>query len=90
MARSLKFFTIFIAIYFFLSSLFFFNIEARPLNSCENQVMENAIDVKFVEGLYAEAIKTGGPSSRGEGHRSLDALTLGGIKNSGPSPGMNH
>ncbi|KAK4352131.1 hypothetical protein RND71_027649 [Anisodus tanguticus] len=78
MARGLNFFAVFIAIHFFLSSYMFFKCEARPLNT------------EFLEGLYTEAIKTGGPSSRGEGHRSIDALTLGGIKNSGPSPGMNH
>ncbi|MCD9645956.1 hypothetical protein HAX54_035395, partial [Datura stramonium] len=53
--------------------------EARPLN------------VVNVDGLYFEAIKTeGGPSSRGEGHKYKYASTLGGVKNSGPSPGMNH
>ncbi|CAN4092644.1 unnamed protein product [Withania somnifera] len=89
MTRGLKFFAVFIAIHFFVSSLFFFSGEARPLNSVGNQIMESSID-RFLKELYADAIKTGGPSSRGEGHRSIDASTLGEIKNSGPSPGMNH
>ncbi|CAN4122617.1 unnamed protein product [Withania somnifera] len=89
MARGLKFFAVFIVLHFFSNSLFSFNSEAHVLNSTENQIMESSID-KFLEGLYVEAIKTGGPSSRGEGHRSIDALTVGGIKISGPSPGMNH
>ncbi|KAK4348856.1 hypothetical protein RND71_031611 [Anisodus tanguticus] len=80
MARGLKYFAVLIAINILFSSSLFLNIEARPLSTIE----------KVVDGLYIEAVKTGGPSSRGEGHNYIDASTLGGIKNSGPSPGMNH
>ncbi|KAG5613025.1 hypothetical protein H5410_024306 [Solanum commersonii] len=78
MARGLNIFAVLIAVNVLLSSSLFLNSEARPLN------------VVNVDGLYFEAIKTGGPSSKGEGHKYRDASTLGGVKNSGPSPGMNH
>lgn len=78
MARGLNFFAVVIAVNLLLSSSLFLNSEARPLN------------VVNVDGLYFEAVKTGGPSPRGEGHKYVDATTLGGVKNSGPSPGMNH
>lgn len=92
MARGLKSFAVLILINLLFSSLIFLNSEARPLNvvlSATDQSAENPIE-KVWEGLYAEAIKTGGPSPRGEGHKYIDASTLGGVKNSGPSPGMNH
>ncbi|KAM3237404.1 hypothetical protein P3S67_011827 [Capsicum chacoense] len=79
MARVLfNLFVVLITINLLFSSSLFIDSEARSLN------------VVNVDGLYFEAIKTGGPSSRGEGHKYKDASTLGGIKNSGPSPGMNH
>ncbi|TMW83088.1 hypothetical protein EJD97_002992 [Solanum chilense] len=78
MTRGLNIFVLLIVVNVLLSSSLFINIEARPLN------------VVNVDGLYFEAIKTGGPSSRGEGHKYRDVSTLGGVKNSGPSPGMNH
>ncbi|CAN4122616.1 unnamed protein product [Withania somnifera] len=79
MAKVLNFLAVLIAINLLFSSSLFFSSEARPLN------------VVNANGLYFEAIKTGGPSPRGEGHKYVDAAsTLGGIKNSGPSPGMNH
>ena len=61
--------------------------EARPLTPGRSNVtkgIENLFDEQFIE-----AIKTGGPSSGGEGHNFPNdiAQTLGGIKNSGPSPG---
>ncbi|KAE8662855.1 putative UDP-glucosyl transferase 84B2 [Hibiscus syriacus] len=40
----------------------------------------------FDVGLYIGAIKGSGPSGPGEGHKQ----TLGGIKNSGPNPGVGH
>ncbi|OIT37626.1 hypothetical protein A4A49_52171 [Nicotiana attenuata] len=87
MTRGLKSFAVLILINLLFSSSIFLNSEARPLNVV--LAAENPIE-KIWEGLYAEAIKTGGPSSRGEGHKYIDASTLGGVKNSGPSPGMNH
>ncbi|KAF1874182.1 hypothetical protein Lal_00041629 [Lupinus albus] len=35
-------------------------------------------------------IKNSGPSSGGEGHKFTNSETLGGIKDSGPSPGLGH
>jgi len=86
------FFAIFITIYFFLCSLFLFNIsEARALNFSRNQVMKSVIDIKFMKELYVEGIKTAGPSPKGSGHhKPIHALIHGGIKNSRPSTGMNH
>lgn len=78
MPRVVNLLAVLIAINLLFDSSLFINSEARPLN------------VVNVDSLYFEAIKTGGPSSRGEGHKYVDASTLGGVKNSGPSPGMNH
>ncbi|GMJ08720.1 PAMP-induced secreted peptide 2, Precursor of PAMP-induced peptide 2 [Hibiscus trionum] len=44
----------------------------------------------FDIGLYLGAIKESGPSGPGEGHGFANGQTLGGIKNSGPSPGAGH
>ncbi|TYI60524.1 hypothetical protein E1A91_D10G110700v1 [Gossypium mustelinum] len=44
----------------------------------------------FDIGLYLGAIKGSGPSAPGEGHRFVNGRTLGGIKTSGPSPGVGH
>lgn len=46
--------------------------------------------MKILEELYVEAVKTGGPSHGGDGHAATNALTLGGIKRSGPSPGSGN
>ncbi|KAL8487503.1 hypothetical protein ACS0TY_023532 [Phlomoides rotata] len=66
------------------SSLFFFVPinEARPMRA---SMIEREI-VKVLDDLYVEGIKTGGPSHAGDGH----SFTLGGIKNSGPSPGAGN
>lgn len=56
----------------------------RPLSEKGNDV-DGEIE-KVLEELYLKGMKTGGPSHGGDGH----ALTLGGIKKSGPSPGAGN
>ncbi|KAG6438108.1 hypothetical protein SASPL_103044 [Salvia splendens] len=70
-------------------SSYIFGNEARmmkPHSSLEMEIM------KVLDDLYIEAVKTGGgPSPRGEGHATTNrALTLEGIKKSGPSPGAGN
>lgn len=84
MATMLK--SLLLVIFVLLFSSFFFINEARPLSMAEQH---NSIE-SSVEKLYLEAIKTGGPSHGGEGHRSTNDLTLEDIKKSGPSPGDGH
>ncbi|KAG8377487.1 hypothetical protein BUALT_Bualt08G0038000 [Buddleja alternifolia] len=55
--------------------------------------LQSSIDrdiMKILDNLYVEAIKNGGPSHGGEGHAETNALTLGGIKKSGPKPGTGN
>lgn len=40
-----------------------------------------------VDKLYIEAIKNGGPSNGGKGHKFVNAQPVQRIMNSGPSPG---
>ncbi|CAN4092643.1 unnamed protein product [Withania somnifera] len=56
-----------------------------------------AISFLFSSSLFLNSearplnfVNTGGPSPRGEGQKYIDASTLGRVKNSGHSPGMNH
>nr|GLL48917.1 uncharacterized protein LOC9316559 [Ipomoea trifida] len=54
--------------------------EARPLTAA-----------KPLSFQTVAAVKTGGPSSGGRGHRLTDDhQSVGEIMNSGPSPGANH
>lgn len=72
--------------FFFIALLFVSSLsEARRLRLEESSI-DKGIEI-FLEGLYLEGIKTGGPSSGGGGHSFGNAQTLGGIKNSGPSTG---
>ncbi|PIN16435.1 hypothetical protein CDL12_10913 [Handroanthus impetiginosus] len=76
-----------LAFLLFLFSFVLFLNEARPLGNIEPQkyIIEGDI-MKILEDLYYEAVKTGGPSHGGDGHGKINALTLGWIKKSGPSP----
>lgn len=64
--------------------------EARLLKA-QNSIDEMEI-MKVLDGLYVDAVKTGGgPSRGGGGHEATNrALTLEGIKKSGPSPGAGN
>ncbi|GFZ18789.1 hypothetical protein Acr_27g0005280 [Actinidia rufa] len=42
------------------------------------------------KGMSQVVIKHSGPSPRGRNHRFINARTLGGIKDSGPSPGTGN
>nr|GME00229.1 PAMP-induced secreted peptide 2-like [Ipomoea batatas] len=53
--------------------------EARPLTAAKPPSFQTVA-----------AVKTGGPSSGGRGHRLTDDQSVGEIMNSGPSPGANH
>lgn len=90
MAGRSKFLTLIIVV-LFLGNLFFRNIEARPIiNSPKVQLktMDNVIIHNVFDTLFIEAIKNGGPSSGGHGHK---ATTVGGKmeenKTGGPSSG---
>lgn len=87
MAKGATFFSNLLLLFLLLSAFVFAN-EARLLKSQNSVEMEI---VKVLDGLYVEAVKTGGPSRGGDGHAATNrALTLGGIKKSGPSPGEGH
>lgn len=74
-----------------LSCSLFSHVGARPLLGFEHQSAGNAAMAKIIDELRVAAMKPEGQSSRGDGHSSTDDLiALGGIKNSGPSPGANH
>ncbi|KAE8680657.1 putative UDP-glucosyl transferase 84B2 [Hibiscus syriacus] len=45
---------------------------------------------KLTNGFHLGEIKNSGPRNGGEGHEFPDSRTLGGIKNSGSSPGEGH
>ncbi|OMP11856.1 hypothetical protein COLO4_03643 [Corchorus olitorius] len=63
-----------------LASLLF-SSGARPLNDDAGSNITKGIEV-LIDGLSLEGIKTGGPSSGGDGHAFTKAVT-----NAGPSPG---
>lgn len=87
MATSLKPFSSFL-VFLLVSSLLFIT-EARPFNAGQTRnIADGGIEISF-RGFYMQAIKTGGPSSGGNGHEFTNAQTLGGIKESGPSAGGN-
>ncbi|KAL9172332.1 hypothetical protein ABFS82_03G038800 [Erythranthe guttata] len=93
MAKGVKSVTLFfvLVLVVIVMGCLFFSVEARVLKSDANyqQNHKSAIEmdiVKILEDLYVEGVKTGGPSHGGDGH----ALTLGGIKKSGPSPGAGN
>lgn len=69
-----------------LLSSFFVQNEARLLKTIQHESSIEVEIMKVLNDLYLEAVKTGGPSHGGDGH----ALTLGGIKRSGPSPGAGN
>ena len=73
---------------FFTLVLALIGSEGRPLTPRRSYATKG-IAILSDEQFMVEAIKTGGPSSGGEGHSFPNdvAQTLGGIKNSGPSPG---
>ncbi|KAK4751452.1 hypothetical protein SAY87_004934 [Trapa incisa] len=58
--------------------------EARPLGPAGGSPLARGVEA-MIQGLYLEAIKTGGPSSGGKGHGFTTYFT-----NSGPSPGEGH
>lgn len=73
-----------------LCSFIFVN-EARLLKPVQNQSSIEMEIMKVLDDLYVAAVKTGGPSNGGEGHAAIHkALTLDGIKKSGPSPGAGN
>lgn len=45
---------------------------------------------EFVSGLALGSIKNSGSSLSGAGHKLVNFFALGGIKDSGPSPGEGH
>ncbi|KAH6782253.1 hypothetical protein C2S52_000866 [Perilla frutescens var. hirtella] len=70
---------------------FVFVNEARLLKPDRNQSPIEKEIMKVLDDLYVVAVKTGGPSHGGDGHAATNkALTLEGIKKSGPSPGEGH
>ncbi|KAG8377486.1 hypothetical protein BUALT_Bualt08G0037900 [Buddleja alternifolia] len=89
MANGLKSLTLFTVLILLLSCIFFPN-EARLFKPVQQQNMIDREIMKILDDLYVEAMKNGGPSHGGDGHAATDALTLGGIKKSGPSPGDGH
>lgn len=76
----------FISTVLFMSSLFFSNNEARPLN--HNVAVVNDNNYLFGE-LFIEAMKNSGPSSGGHGHKSTTGseIMVGENKTGGPSSG---
>lgn len=74
-----KFFCSFFVLIILINSGFM-STEGRPIKDAETQnYIDEEITTKIGE-LYVEAIKTGGPSDEGRGHKL----------NSGPSPGEGH
>lgn len=61
-------------------------LEARPMSI----IGTKEVDVDVFDWLSLGAIKQSGPSGPGVGHKFSNAETLGGIKDSGPSPGQGH
>ncbi|KAK4767698.1 hypothetical protein SAY87_002839 [Trapa incisa] len=86
MARSgiLKFGLCVLIVMAIAASMAFRVSEARPLSPAGGSSLARGVEV-LMEGLYLEAIKTGGPSSGGKGHGFTTYFT-----NSGPSPGEGH
>lgn len=84
--------SMFFGIFFILLLLnsVFLSIEARPINAVEVENYINEEITTKIGDLYIEAIKTGGPSDAGKGHKFTEGHSLQGIKNSGPSPGEGH
>lgn len=72
---------------FLLLSSLFLSGNARPMKAMEQQSFVEKEIMNILEDLYIEGIKTGGPSSGGEGNSAIHALNLEGIKRSGPSRG---
>ncbi|KAK4410050.1 hypothetical protein Sango_0078000 [Sesamum angolense] len=66
-----------IVVLFLMLSPVFFVTEARRLNAAPK-----------LHGFSVNAIKAG--PSPGDGHKYVNAHTLGGVKESGPSPGDGH
>lgn len=89
-AKGLKPLTLLITCLLLLLSSLFFPNEARPMRTLEHQSVIDREIMKVLDELYVEAIKTGGPSHGGDGHAATNALTLEGIKKSGPSPGAGN
>lgn len=89
MARGATFFMN--LLFFLLLSCYILGNEARMMKPHSSLEIEMEI-MKVLDDLYVEAVKTGGgPSDRGEGHATTNrALTLEGIKKSGPSPGAGN
>ncbi|KAL3726085.1 hypothetical protein ACJRO7_031040 [Eucalyptus globulus] len=67
-----------------LSPIFVAN-GARPFNVMETKAPVGVACGGFFDGLSLGAIKQAGPSP-GEGHKFTNSGTLGGLKDSGPSP----
>lgn len=70
---------------------FVFVSEARSLKPVQNKSSIEMEIMKVLDDLYVAAVKTGGPSNGGDGHATITrALSLDGIKKSGPSPGSGN
>ncbi|KAK1268503.1 hypothetical protein QJS04_geneDACA006286 [Acorus gramineus] len=70
-----------------LSSFSAFTAGARPLLVVE----EGKGGVKdFIDDLFLWGVKIPGPNPGGQGHAATTMDTMGGVKDSGPSPGQGH
>lgn len=91
MARGFRALHLLVLVLPLLLSFVFLSAQARPFNPLT--MKQGNIDcevVGFVEDLSVEALKTSGPSPPGKGHKRMEVYALGGIKDSGPSPGQGH
>lgn len=89
MAKGASFFSNILLLVLFVSLVF--ASEARLLKPVQNQSSIEMEIMKVLDDLYVAAVKTGGPSNGGDGHATItNALSLDGIKKSGPSPGSGN
>ncbi|KAF7830582.1 hypothetical protein G2W53_012915 [Senna tora] len=84
MAENLKF----VCVMLLVGSCFFLVSEARPLGVHGGTL--SGSERMQLEELYIREVKSGGPSSGGEGHSFINSRNLRVTTKSGPSPGEGH